>query len=63
MAYVSCGEYFWYYSYSRNPMGREFVDPSGTLIAVNLLILIPLSFPSDVTSLSRQRQIVRKSFC
>jgi len=30
-------EYFWYYSYSRNPTGREFFIPAGTLIAVNLL--------------------------
>ena len=30
-------EYFWYYSYSRNPTGREFFIPAGTLIAVKLL--------------------------
>jgi len=30
-------EYFSYYSYSRNPTGREFFVPAGTLIAVNLL--------------------------
>jgi hypothetical protein len=26
-----------YYSYRRNPMGREFFIPPGTLIAVKLL--------------------------
>ena len=29
--------YFRYYSYSRNPTGREFFDRARTLIAVNLL--------------------------
>ncbi len=29
--------YFRYYSYSRNPTGREFFDPARTLIAVKLL--------------------------
>ena len=33
-----CGlRYFRYYSYSRNPTGREFFDRARTLIAVNLL--------------------------
>ena len=30
-------EYFWYYSYSRNPTRQEFFVPAGTLIAVKLL--------------------------
>ena len=34
---------FWYYSYSRNPTGRGFFDPAGTLIAVNLLDSVPLT--------------------
>jgi hypothetical protein len=34
---VGWGQYFRYYSYSRNPTGREFFDPARTLIAVNLL--------------------------
>ena len=29
--------YFTYYSYRRNPTGREFFVPAGTLIAVKLL--------------------------
>jgi hypothetical protein len=40
--FVDCciggGRYFPYYSYRRNPMGREFFVPTGTLIAVELLI-------------------------
>jgi hypothetical protein len=31
------GRYFAYYSYRRNPMGREFFVPAGILIAVKLL--------------------------
>jgi hypothetical protein len=31
-------QYFPYYSYHRNPMGREFFVPAGTLIAVKLLL-------------------------
>ncbi len=34
---VDGGWYFLYYSYSRNPTGREFFVPAGTLIAVKLL--------------------------
>ncbi len=34
---VGGGWYFPYYSYRRNPMGREFFIPAGTLIAVKLL--------------------------
>ena len=41
-----CGlRYFRYYSYSRNPTGREFFDRARTLIAVNLsLMLSPVLF-------------------
>jgi hypothetical protein len=35
MMFVDCcvggGRYFLYYSYQRNPMGREFFVPAGTL--------------------------------
>jgi hypothetical protein len=34
---VGGGQYFLYYSYRRNPTGREFFVPAGTLIAVKLL--------------------------
>jgi hypothetical protein len=34
---VGGGRYFPYYSYHRNPMGKEFFVPAGTLIAVKLL--------------------------
>jgi hypothetical protein len=34
---VGGGGYTAYYSYHRNPMGREFFVPAGTLIAVKLL--------------------------
>ncbi len=34
---VGGGRYFLYYSYCRNPTGREFFVPAGTLIAVKLL--------------------------
>jgi hypothetical protein len=34
---VGGGRYFPYYSYHRNPMGREFFVPVGTLIAVKLI--------------------------
>ncbi len=34
---VGGGRYFPYYSYRRNPTGREFFVPAGTLIAVKLL--------------------------
>ena len=40
--YVDCcvggGRYFPYYSYPRNPTGWEFFIPTGTLIAVKLLM-------------------------
>ncbi len=32
--------YFPYYSYRRNPTGREFFVPAGTLIAVKLLMVL-----------------------
>ncbi len=35
---VGGGRYFPYYSYRRNPTGREFFIPAETLIAVKLLI-------------------------
>ncbi len=42
MMFVDCcvggGGYFLYYSYHRNPTGREFVIPAGTLTAVKLLM-------------------------
>ncbi len=34
---VDGGPYIQYYSYHRNPTGREFFVPAGTLIAVKLL--------------------------
>ncbi len=34
---VGGGQYFPYYSYRRNPMGRDFFVPAGTLIVVTLL--------------------------
>jgi hypothetical protein len=34
---VGDGRYFPYNSYHRNPMGREFFVPAGTLIAVMML--------------------------
>ena len=37
---VGCGHYFWYYSYIRNPMGREFFDPAQTLLVDYLLIMV-----------------------
>jgi hypothetical protein len=35
---VGGGRYFPYYSYRRNPMGREFFVSAGTVIAVQLLM-------------------------
>jgi hypothetical protein len=35
---VGGGRYIRYYSYRRNPTGREFFVPAGSLIAVKLLI-------------------------
>jgi hypothetical protein len=34
---VGGGRYFSYYSYCRNPTGKELFVPAGTLIAVKLL--------------------------
>jgi hypothetical protein len=36
---VGGGRYFPYYSYHRNPTGQEFFVPTGTLIAVKLLMI------------------------
>jgi hypothetical protein len=63
VVFVDCcvggGRYIPYYSFRRNPTGREFFVPAGTLIAVKLLKPSTtggkLSFFSTLVSGSKMR--------
>jgi hypothetical protein len=37
---VGCGQYFWDYSYSRNPTGWELFDPARTLISLSIFLKV-----------------------